>query len=46
MNLDDIGWDEEFADINEEDIKELMSTDTLQKCEGNVIWTLNSVKEL
>lgn len=45
MGLEHIGWDEERADIDEEDINELMSTGTLQKCEGNVVWMLRSVKE-
>ena len=46
MNLEHIGWDEELADINEEDIEELKSTGSLQKCEDNVVWMLRSAKDL
>lgn len=46
MHLEHIGWEDEPADINEEDIRELKSTGRLQKCEGNVVWMLHSVEDL
>lgn len=44
--LKQIGWDEEFADINEDDINELMSTGRIQKTKGNEIWDLHSAEEV
>lgn len=45
MHLEHIGWEDEPADINEDDIRELKSTGRLQKCEGNVVWTLHSAED-
>jgi len=40
------GWDEEPADLNEDDIDELRSTGRMQKTRGNEIWDIHSVKDL
>lgn len=36
------GWDEEPADLNEDDIDELRSTGRMQKTRGNEIWDIHS----
>lgn len=44
MRLRQTNWDDELADINEEDINELMSVGRMKKTRGNEIWNLHSAK--